>query len=112
MEPWLAILKEFGPWVVLVGFLVWKGVVREDRKDKIIAEQTRQLMQVFERVAKIAEQNTEAYKSLVRVLRDRPCITVEDPEELPTPWQTQHKPDRRVRPSLPETDRLPMTGTG
>jgi len=120
MDVLLGILKDFGPWVAVVAFLLWRSVKTEDhskRREEAMGKaldlQNRQLMGLTERIATIAEQNTEAYRSLVRVLRDRPCITVDEPNGQSAYSRQKSDPDIRAavrpRPSLPETDRLPKT---
>ena len=113
MDTWLTLAKELGPWVAIVCFMIWQTAKREDRMGKALDLQNKQLMGLTERIAVIAEQNTEAYRSLVRVLRDRPCITVDEPNGQ-SAYKRQHSDPEiraalRPRPSLPETDRLPKT---
>jgi hypothetical protein len=63
----LSQLKEFGPWVLLVAFLVWRDWQRETRAEKRSDRQ-------WDELAKLQRKSNEVLVQLTDVLRARPCL--------------------------------------
>lgn len=76
----VALFKDFGPWVMLVGFLVWRDWQRETRMSRRIDLQ-------WDELAKLQRKSNEILRDLTDVLRARPCLaddaTVSRPHDLP-----------------------------
>jgi len=68
----VALLKQYGPLVLVVAFLLWQGWVREIRMGKRIVkledEQRNVLMPLVERCADVIAQNTLMMERLEKVL--------------------------------------------
>ena len=64
----LALFKEFGPWVLLVAFLVWRDWQRETRMAKRIDSQ-------WDALAKLQQRSNDVLRDLTDVLRARPCLS-------------------------------------
>ena len=68
----VALLKQYGPLVLVVAFLLWQGWVREIRMGKRIVrledEQRNVLMPLIERCADVIAQNTLMMERLEKVL--------------------------------------------
>ncbi len=71
----ISVLKQYGPLVVVVAFLLWQGWVRETRMGKRIAkledEQRSVLMPLVERCADVIAQNTLMMERLEKALDER-----------------------------------------
>jgi hypothetical protein len=68
----VALLKQYGPLVLVVVFLLWQGWVRETRMSKRITkledEQRNVLMPLVERCADVIAQNTLMMERLEKAL--------------------------------------------
>jgi hypothetical protein len=71
----VALLKQYGPLVLVVAFLLWQGWVREGRMGKRIVkledEQRSVLMPILERCADVIAQNTLMMERLEKALDER-----------------------------------------
>jgi hypothetical protein len=71
----IAILKQYGPLVVVTAFFLWQGWVRESRMSKRIEvledEQRSVLMPLVERCADVIAQNTLMMERLEKVMDRR-----------------------------------------
>ncbi len=71
----ISVLKQYGPLVVVVAFLLWQGWVREVRMGKRITkledEQRNVLMPLVERCADVIAQNTMMMERLEKALDER-----------------------------------------
>ena len=71
----VALLKQYGPLVLVVAFLLWQGWVREGRMGKRIVkledEQRNVLMPILERCADVIAQNTLMMERLEKALDER-----------------------------------------
>ena len=71
----MAVLKQYGPLVLVVAFLLWQGWVRETRMSKRIVrledEQRNVLMPLVERCADVIAQNTLMMERLEKALDER-----------------------------------------
>lgn len=71
----ISVLKQYGPLVVVVAFLLWQGWVRETRMGKRIVkledEQRNVLMPILERCADVIAQNTLMMERLEKALDER-----------------------------------------
>jgi hypothetical protein len=76
-----AFAKEFGPWVVLCGFLVWQSWRREQRMAKRLDHVEDQIR---EHLVRVIEKNTMTMAQVLAALRDRPCLV-----DTPNQRQTQ-----------------------
>ena len=75
MDPFIdifSLLKQYGPLVLVVAFLLWQGWVRECRMTKRIVkledEQRNVLMPLVERCADVIAQNTMMMERLEKAL--------------------------------------------
>ena len=70
-----ALLKQYGPLVLVMAFLLWQGWVREGRMGKRIVrledEQRNVLMPLVERCADVIAQNTLMMERLEKALDER-----------------------------------------
>jgi hypothetical protein len=68
----IALLKQYGPLVLVVAFLLWQGWVREGRMSKRIGkledEQRSVLLPLVERCADVIAQNTLMMERLEKAL--------------------------------------------
>lgn len=105
-----SLLKEFGPWVALVGYLVWQGWQREQRMAKRLDHVEDSIR---EHLVRVIEKNTGTMNQVLASLRSRPCLQDQaepmpmDPAPLPpdlTPTETYAKADE---PRPPTTHRKP-----
>jgi hypothetical protein len=71
----VALLKQYGPLILVVAFLLWQGWVRETRMSKRITrledEQRNVLMPLVERCADVIAQNTLMMERLEKALDER-----------------------------------------
>lgn len=71
----ISLLKQYGPLVVVVAFLLWQSWVREARMSKRITkledEQRNVLMPLVERCADVIAQNTLMMERLEKALDER-----------------------------------------
>jgi hypothetical protein len=71
----LSLLKQYGPLVLVMAFLLWQGWVREGRMSKRIVrledEQRNVLMPLVERSADVIAQNTLMMERLEKALDAR-----------------------------------------
>jgi len=71
----VALLKQYGPLVLVVAFLLWQGWVRETRMGKRIVkledEQRNVLMPLVAKCADVIAQNTLMMERLEKALDDR-----------------------------------------
>lgn len=63
----LALFREYGPWVLLVAFLVWQSWEREKRMSKRLDAQ-------WEELAKLQRRGDDVLRELIAALRARPCL--------------------------------------
>jgi hypothetical protein len=86
----ILLLKQYGPLVLVVAFLLWQGWVRECRMGRRITkledEQRNALMPLVERCADVIAQNTLMMERLEKAMDGR----------LDCPWQPTCA-DRRKR---------------
>ena len=75
-----AFAKEFGPWVVLCGFLVWQSYRRELRMAKRLDHVEDQIR---EQLVRVIEKNSSIMGQVLAALRSRPCLLEEDRDERP-----------------------------
>lgn len=70
----IALLKQYGPLLVVTAFFLWQGWVREnrlcDRIDALEDEQRKVLMPLVERSADVIAQNTAMLERLEKGLDD------------------------------------------
>ncbi len=74
------IAKDFGPWVVLCGFLVWQSHRREQRMAKRLDHVEDQIR---EQLVRVIEKNSSIMGQVLAALRSRPCLMEEDRDERP-----------------------------
>ena len=71
----IVLLKQYGPLVLVMAFLLWQGWVREGRMAKRIVrledEQRNVLMPLVERCADVIAQNTLMMERLEKALDER-----------------------------------------
>jgi len=71
----LFVVKQYGPLVVVVSFLLWQGWMREcrltDRIDKLEDEQRKVLLPLVKKCARVITQNTGIMGRLERALDER-----------------------------------------
>jgi len=73
----IALLKQYGPLILVTAFFLWQGWVREGRMTKRIEmledEQRKVLLPLVERCADVIAQNTLMMERLERVLDRANC---------------------------------------
>ncbi len=71
----LLVMKQYGPLVLVVCFLLWQGWVREcrltNRIDKLEDEQRKVLLPLVKKCARVITRNTGIMRRLERVLDER-----------------------------------------
>jgi hypothetical protein len=89
-----AFAKEFGPWVVLCGFLVWQSWRREQRMAKRLDHVEDQIR---EHLVRVIKKNTTTMTQVLAALRSRPCLVEPDDEHHPSIPSEQPATDRTSR---------------
>jgi hypothetical protein len=124
VEVVLALLKEYGPFIAITMVFIWVQYQQNRRCENQNRVLVNQLIDSNKTNAHIIASNTNALenhteiaKDTLRFLRDRLVTGVEVPShEQSTPQPTSYRRPRSdanisARPSLPETDRLPVPGS-
>lgn len=74
MEPFVTMLKEYGPFVALVAFFVWRDSEREKSLNKTIANLDgyirTTLSALLEKTTDALSRNTEAHKDVCETIRN------------------------------------------
>lgn len=78
---WATLLKDYGPWVLLVGFFVWHFTsTTTKREDRLASRITNLETFVQEKLVELVDKssvaiadNTAALNALIQALSDRPC---------------------------------------
>jgi hypothetical protein len=89
------ILKDYGPWAVLCGFLIWQGWQREQRMAKRLDHVEDQIR---DHLVRVIERNTHTMGQVLSALHERPCLMDEGAPRSPTP--------RPIPMAQAETDRI------
>lgn len=71
------LVKEFGPWAMLVAYLVWQGWKREQRMARRLDHVEDSIR---EQLVKVIERNTSTMNLVLSSLRSRPCLHDHQPE--------------------------------
>lgn len=82
MEPWIDLLKTFGPSVAFMAFTVWRDWKREDRMSTALDVQGKDLMIQNTRGIVAIEQNTASNNRLTEAIERLPCRAPDDPRRI------------------------------
>lgn len=74
------LVKDFGPWVVLCGFLIWQSHRREQRMAKRLDHVEDAIR---EQLVRVIEKNSTIMGQVLAALRSRPCLMEEDRDDRP-----------------------------
>lgn len=73
MEPFLDILKTFGPSIAFMAFTVWRDWRREDRMSNALDNQGKEMLVQNTRGIVAIEQNTASNNRLTEAIERLPC---------------------------------------
>lgn len=83
MEPWLEILKTFGPSIAFMAFTVWRDYARELRMSNALDSQGKELMLQNTRGITAIEQNTASNNRLADKIDHLPCRAFGQDDDIP-----------------------------
>lgn len=68
------LLKDHGPWVAIVVWMVWQTALREKRMAKTLDAQHAQLVKMTERTSTIIAENTAGFHRVARAIESSECV--------------------------------------